>query len=82
MHLHEVIWKGRFVEKILDKHGVTTDEVEDIVFAKPHVRLAGRGRIRGENSYVAYGQTIEGRYLVVFFIHKALRLLCRFQRAT
>ena len=70
MHLHEVIWKDRLVEKILDKHGVTTDEVEDVVFGKPHVRLAERGRVRGENLYVAYGQTIEGRYLVVFFIYK------------
>src|SRR2546428_614060 len=39
LHLHEVIWKDRFVEKILDKHGVTTDEVEDVVFGNPHVRL-------------------------------------------
>ena len=70
MQLHYVIWKDRFVEKIAAKHNVTTDEVEEILFSKPHVRLAEKGRVKGENLYVAYGQTRKGRYLVVFFILK------------
>lgn len=70
MKLYEVIWKERFVEKIADKHGLTTDEVEEVLFSKPHVRLAEKGRVKGENLYAAYGQTEEGRYLIVFFIRK------------
>ncbi|MGH9838101.1 MAG: BrnT family toxin [Blastocatellia bacterium] len=70
MHLHDVIWKDQFVEKLADKHGVTTDEVEEVLFSSPHVRLAEKGRVKGENLYVAYGQTAAGRYLVVFFIRK------------
>ncbi|HID05783.1 MAG TPA: BrnT family toxin [Armatimonadetes bacterium] len=70
MRLYEVIWKERFVAKIADKHGVTTDEVEEVLFSKPHVRRAERGRVKGEDLYVAYGQTEAGRYLVVFFIRK------------
>ena len=31
---------------------------------------AEKGHVRGEDLYVAYGQTDGGRYLVVFFIHK------------
>lgn len=68
MRLYEVIWKERFVDKIATKHGVTTDE--DILFSRPFVRLAEKGRVTGENLYVAYGQTEAGRYLVVFFIRK------------
>ena len=58
------------MNKIADKHGVTTDEVEDILFSRPHIRLAEKGRVKGENLYVAYGQTSAGRYLVVLFIRK------------
>lgn len=70
LHLYEVIWKDRFVNKIAEKHSVTTDEVEEILFSEPHIRLAERGRMQGEDLYVAYGQTTTGRYLVVFFIRK------------
>lgn len=70
MRLHEVIWKDRFVNKIADKHDVTINEVEEILFSAPHVRLAEKGRVKGEDLYAAYGQTMDGRYLIVFFIHK------------
>ena len=70
MKVYEVIWKERFVEKLADKHDVFTDEVEEILFSSPHVRMAEKGRIKGENMYAAYGQTGAGRYLVVFFIRK------------
>lgn len=70
MRLHEVIWKDRFVNKIADKHNVTITEVEEILFSAPHVRLAEKGRIKDENLYAAYGQTADGRYLIVFFIRK------------
>ena len=70
MQLYDVIWKEQFVEKLADKHGVSTDEVEEVLFGKPHVRLAEKGRVKGENLYTAYGQTAAGRYLLVFFIRK------------
>lgn len=70
MYLYEVIWKDRFVDKIAQKHGVTTDEVEEVLFSEPHVRFAQKGRIKGEILYAAYGQTAAGRYMLVFFIHK------------
>lgn len=70
MRLYEIIWKDRFVEKIARKHSVTTDEVEEVLFSSPHVRLAEKGRVKGENLYAAYGRTAAGRYLIVFFIRK------------
>ena len=70
MRLLDVIWNERFATKIVEKHGIMIDEVEEILFAKPHVRRAEKGRIKGQYLYVAYGQTQAGRYLVVFFIRK------------
>jgi uncharacterized protein len=70
LKIYEVIWKERFVEKLADKHDVFIEEVEEILFSSPHVRMAEKGRIKGENMYAAYGQTEAGRYLVVFFIRK------------
>ena len=70
MQLHEVIWKDRFIDKLEAKHGVSTGEVEEALFGKPHVRRARKGYVKGEDLYAAYGQTEGGRYLVVFFIRK------------
>lgn len=70
MQLHEVIWKGRFINKIEAKHGVSTNEVEEILFGNPHVRRAQKGHVKGEDLYAGYGQTETGRYLIVLFIPK------------
>jgi uncharacterized DUF497 family protein len=68
LRIHDVIWHEEFVTKIADKHGIMIDEVEEVLFAAPHVRLAQKGRVKDEHLYVAYGQTAAGRYLVVFFV--------------
>jgi uncharacterized DUF497 family protein len=70
MRLYEVIWKEVFVDKLEQKHHVMPDEVEQVLFSKPFMRRAEKGRVQGEDVYVAYGQTAAGRYLVVFFILK------------
>ena len=70
MRLYEVIWKEVFVDKLEQKHRIMPDEVEQVLFSKPFIRRAEKGRVQGEDVYVAYGQTAAGRYLVVFFIHK------------
>jgi len=70
LELYEILWKSRYLEKLVVKHGVTTDEVESILFGHPFVRYWEKGKVQGENLYVAYGQTVSGRYLVIFFIHK------------
>ena len=70
MQIYTVIWKDQFVEKLAGKHGVEIEEVEEVLFIHPHVRLFEKGRIKGENLYAAYGQTKAGRYLVIFFVLK------------
>jgi uncharacterized DUF497 family protein len=70
MFINEIIWKEQFIDKIEKKHNVSTDEVEQIIFSNSHVRFTEKGKIKGENLYVTYGQTKNGRYIVVFFIYK------------
>ncbi len=70
MKIRLTIWKNQFLEKIQNKHGVSAEEVEEVITSEAHFRKAGKGRVRGEDVYVAYGQTTEGRYILVFFIFK------------
>ena len=70
MRIHWTTWKDEFVEKIQRKHGVSTEEVEEVLTSKAHFRKAEKGRVRGEDVYVAYGQTTTGRYIVTSFIFK------------
>ena len=72
VRLTDVIWKTRFRDKILSKHGVRDREVEEVVFGRPFVVKIARGRVRNEHVYEAFGQTGAGRYLVVFFINKGV----------
>ncbi|MEO0455457.1 MAG: BrnT family toxin [Cyanobacteria bacterium P01_A01_bin.114] len=70
MRIYEIIWKAQFIEKLLIKHSVVTDEVEQVLFSQPLVRKANKGKIKGEDVYIAYGQTDAGRYLIVIWIRK------------
>ena len=70
MIIKEIIWKEQFVEKLETKHGVTLDEVEEVLNSKPHIRKVAKGKVKGENVYAAFGQTIGWRYLVIFYIRK------------
>ncbi len=70
MRLREVIWKDQFVEKIERKHGVSAEESEEVLFSSPVVRRIGKGQVKGEDLYAAYGETEAGRHLVVFFVRK------------
>ena len=70
MRLYDIIWNAQFVSKIEEKHGVSTEEVEEVLFSPAHFRRVEKGKVKGEHLYVAYGQTAAGRYLLVFFIRK------------
>ncbi len=64
MRITQVAWDEWTVEHIA-RHGVTPDEVEEVLFARP---LIQRTRGRGKNAvYFARGQTAAGRYLTIVF---------------
>lgn len=70
MVIERFIWLPSVVDKLLSKHDVTPEEVEEAFYSKPMVRFHEKGRIQGEHMYTAFGQTESGRYLIVFFILK------------
>lgn len=70
MEIHEILWLDEVVAKIEHKHRVSTDEVEQVVHGRPLVKRLERGRVAGEDLYVALGRTDAGRCLSVFFICK------------
>jgi uncharacterized DUF497 family protein len=70
MKLTGIIWLRDVVEKLLGKHNVTTDEVEEVISHAPRYRFIERGDVEGEDLYAAMGQTAAGRYMIVYFVHK------------
>ena len=80
MQLNEIIWKDYFVDKIEVKYGVLTDEVEEVLFSKPHVRRAQKGHVKGEDLYAAYGQSDAGRCLICSLSVRRKQPRCRSRR--
>ena len=71
MRIADILWLKEIIEKLAWKHDVTVEEVEEVIWNRPHFRFVTKGqRNRNEDLYVAHGQTYAGRYLSVFFIYK------------
>ena len=70
MNIEGIIWLNQFVDKLAFKHQVETYEVEEVLSGKPKYRFVEKGERKGENIYMALGQTESGRYLTVLFIYK------------
>ena len=66
MLIQDVIWLEDVEEKIIQKHHVWPEEVDQVFQAHPHVRFMERGHRQNEDLYAAFGQTDVGRYLVVY----------------
>jgi uncharacterized DUF497 family protein len=59
MKIKDIIWTPDRIEHIKSKHGISCEEVEEVCGQGYVVR---RGR---ERRYLIYGQTENGRYLLV-----------------
>ncbi|MFF5109953.1 hypothetical protein [Streptosporangium sp. NPDC000509] len=62
MGYRAIYWTERSEEHIA-RHGVTPEEVEQVVFTRPYWEAAGR-----EGSTLIYGVTDDGRYLLVVLV--------------
>lgn len=61
-------------EKILLKHNVLIEELEEVFRSRPKYLFVKRGLVhKGEDLYSAIGRTEAGRLLIIFFILKAGR---------
>lgn len=70
MKIRGLIWLESIIEKLDKKHNVRQQEVREILTGHPVFRFVEKGHLPGENLYAALGQTISGRYIVVFFVYK------------
>jgi uncharacterized DUF497 family protein len=81
MKVEGIIWLREIVDKLAFKHHVEPEEVEEVFDNEPKIRFVEKGERKGENVYLASGQTVAGRYLIVLFIYnktkKALILSAR-----
>ena len=70
MQIETVVCPERIEGKLESKHHVSFSEARQILFSEPRIRFAEKGHTTGEDVYAAFGQTLGGRYLSVFFIYK------------
>lgn len=73
MRIVDIIWLPHIVDKLAWKHGVTPEEVNEVLFGQPLFRKVQKGHVPGEDLYAAFGQTESGRYLIVLFVYKLTR---------
>ena len=70
MRIESFIWYRDIVDKLIWKHNISHEEVEEVFQNKPKFKLIEKGKVRNENLYSARGRTVAGRYLTVLFIYK------------
>jgi len=70
MKIDGLIWLRDIVDKLAWKHQVDPEEVEEVLNNQPKIRFVEKGERKGEDVYMALGQTDAGRYLAVLFIYK------------
>ena len=69
MRIEYLYWKDHIVEKIIEKHGVTSDEVEEVIHeGNPEIRKSGKIR------YLVWGQSCAGRYLFIVLEEESQRV--------
>jgi uncharacterized DUF497 family protein len=71
IRINGIIWLDSVIEKVSVKHGVSCEEVRQVLRNRTMFRFVEKGHRPGENVYAALGQTKSGRYLIVFFIYKS-----------
>lgn len=71
MHIESIVCSESIEEKLETKHGVVLREVRQVFLNSPRIRFVERGHTKDEDVYGAFGQTLGGRYLSVFFIIQA-----------
>ena len=47
MNIDDFIWLPDIIEKIIVKHNITQDEVEDVFFNRPKFRFVEKGHRKG-----------------------------------
>ena len=67
MYIADMIWLLHILDKLLWKHHVSPEEVEEVLFDTPLYRKVQKGHVPGEDLYAALGQTEAGTIPHHFF---------------
>ena len=70
MKIKECLWLDEFVDKIIRKHNVSLEEVEQVLSKDPVIQRLEGGHVKGEDLFIGFGRTDAGRYLNVLFVLK------------
>jgi uncharacterized protein len=73
MRIRGIVWLREIVDKLAVKHHVEPYEVEEVLANTNQFRFLEKGKRRGEDVYIALGQSDAGRYLTVLFVYKKTR---------
>jgi uncharacterized DUF497 family protein len=71
LRISGIVWLEEVVDKLQRKHGVLSEEVEEVLASRCRMRRIEAGNLQGEDLYAALGRTEAGRYLTVFFVFKS-----------
>ena len=71
--IDDFIWLPQIVDKLMSKHDLSPEEVEEVFFNHPRFRFHEKGHVRDEDMYTAFGRNSSGRYVIVFFLLKPSR---------
>jgi len=69
----DLLLNDNVIDKLIWKHNISELEVRQLFNNQPNIGFIEKGKVKGENLYVASGRTDAGRYLLVFFIMKKNR---------
>lgn len=70
MWIEKIIVPENIQEKLVSKHNIRVEEARFVLLNYPQIRFAEKGYRDNENVYAAFGQTLGGRYLALFFVFK------------
>jgi uncharacterized protein len=70
LKITECLWLDQFVDKIVRKHHVSPEEVEEVLSGNVTIRRLENGKVKGEDLYIAFGKTAANRRLAVLFVRK------------
>jgi len=68
--IEQVVCPDEIEDKLESKHRTSVREARQVLLNSPRIRFAEKGYTEGNDVYVAFGQTLGGRYLAVFFVYK------------
>ncbi len=70
MKIKECLWLDIFVDKIIRKHNVSLEEVEQVLSKDPVIQRLEGGHVKDEDLFIGFGRADAGRYLSVLFVLK------------